>query len=113
MKTKFVLLCSIFAILFVSCSSDEQFQSYNESLLDVPQLNQLHQLNTDYNSTLLPFAKALYNAMKESQELRALIREESLEQLNKEYEVLYQFIKDEKIEGGLKVRELLDRKSVV
>ena len=98
------LLCSIFALLFASCSLDEQFQNYNDLSIDESNFNQI---NADYNSTLLPFAKALYNAMKESPKLRELIKDESLEQFNKEYEVLYQFIKDAMVENGISVRDLL------
>ena len=104
MKEIFVLLCSMFAILIASCSSDELSPNNNKSFLDATQFNQL---NTDYNTTFIPLAKALYNAMKESKELRELIKNESLDQFNKEYEVLYQFIKEERVENGLSVRELL------
>jgi hypothetical protein len=39
--------------------------------------------------------------------LREIIKTKALEQFNKEYDVLYQFIKDEPIENGLTVRQLL------
>ena len=58
-------------------------------------------------STLRAFGKALYGAMSESPMLRDIIKNEALKQFNKDYDVLYQFIKNNKIENGLTVRELL------
>ena len=104
MKIKFILLCSIFAISFASCSQDELSQN-NSGLLSAER--QFNQSTLDNNDALLPFAKALYYAMKESPKLREMIKKESLEKFNKEYETLYQFIKDEKVENGLSVRDLL------
>jgi len=100
MKAKHFLLCSLLAVCFVSCSIDELFSNNNTSFSEA-------KYYTDIDAQLLPFAKALYGAMKESPALRELIKNKSLEKFNKEYEVLYQFIKDEKVENGLTVRGLL------
>ena len=103
MKSKFILLCSIFAVWFVSCTHDELSMNNDDGLYD----NQQAGLFSNNPEPLLPFAKALYSAMKESPELRNMIKSEAQERFNKEYELLYQFIKEEKVENGLSVRELL------
>jgi len=105
MKSRFIL-CSIIAILavcFVSCTQDELPVYNHEGLFD----NQQVGLYSDNDEPLLPFAKALYSAMKESPALRKMIKSEAQEKFNKEYETLYQFIKNERVENGLSVRELL------
>jgi len=102
-KSKFILL-NILAVFLAACSQDER------SLNDLTQEESyaIAQNVSDYgDSQMLPFAKALYHAMKESPELRELIKNESLKQFDKEYEVLYQFIKDEKLGNRLSVRDLL------
>ena len=90
--------------LVVSCSQDELSMNNNELLSEIPQSLQPY---VDHDNQLLPFAKALYNAMNASPALRKIIKNESLKKFNKEYEILYQFIKDERVENGLSVRELL------
>ena len=81
----------IIAICLVSCTVDELSEFSSKD-------SQLSQSYTDETKQLLPFAKALCGAMKKSPELRELIKNKSLQQFNKEYEVLYQFIKDERVE---------------
>ena len=93
----------IIAICFFSCSEGEL--SFN-SKFSSDEL-QLSQFNTVETKQLLPFAKALHSAMKESPALRKMIKNEALKRFNKEYELLYQFIKDEEVENELSVRELL------
>ena len=100
MKAKYFLLCSILTVCFISCSKDDFYSNDNASFAEAKHY-------TDIDAQLLPFAKALYGAVKESPALRELIKNKSLEKFNKEYEVLYQFIKDEKVENGLTVRGLL------
>ena len=94
MKLK-IIVCSILAVCIVSCTMDDLFPTRNEKS---------YCENTDQ---LLPFAKALHSAMKDSPALRELIKKEALVRFNKEYEVLYQFIKEERVENGLSVRRLL------
>ena len=101
---RFLLFSGILAICFVSCTKDDFLLTNDQLLTDQTQLSRAY---TDEAKQLLPFAKALYGAMKESPALRELIKNESLAQFNREYETLYQFIKDEKVENGLSVRELL------
>ena len=94
MKTK-IFLCSILTVCIVSCTIDDLFSERKKISY------------TENTAQLLPFAKALHNAMKDSPTLRELIKKEALLQFNKEYEVLYQFIKEERVENGLSVRRLL------
>lgn len=60
----------------------------------------------DSNSNLKrEFGKALMKSMRESKSLRDLIKNESLKMFDNDYEVLYQVIKDEKIENNITVRQ--------
>ena len=97
---------TLFCFYFTSCAMDEIMdgQIFSDKHQMLPVKSSYYD-RSEYE--LLPFAKALYSAMKESPELRELIKSESLKKFDKEYEFLYQFIKDETVENGLTVRELL------
>lgn len=47
------------------------------------------------------FARAFGKAIKESPELRGIIKEEALKMMNKDYDVLYQMIKDRPLNGNI------------
>ncbi|GHB71526.1 hypothetical protein GCM10007390_26700 [Persicitalea jodogahamensis] len=55
------------------------------------------------------FGKALVKSMNESKALRDLIRAKALEMFNKDYDVLYGMIADEKLENGITVNDLMIR----
>ena len=108
MKKKIsIFFAAIIAVSFVSCNNDEIFINDNE----VPAeeiITLTRAFSADRNAAMLQhFAHALYAAMNESQMLREIIRTRALEKFNKEYDVLYQFIKNEPVENGLTVRQLL------
>ena len=108
MKKKIsIIFAAIMAVSFVACNNDEIFIPYNEVPAEyTPTVNRV--LSADRDAAMLrPFAHALYVAMSESQMLREIIRTRALEKFNKEYDVLYQFIKNEPVENGLTVRQLL------
>jgi len=100
-------------MMFAGCQKDEDGKSSGRDAFVGAGLefssegSLLLQSYSDDTKQLLPFAKSLYSAMQESPELRELIKNESLKQFNKEYEVLYQFIKDARVENELSVRGLL------
>ncbi|MDR2653346.1 MAG: hypothetical protein LBC68_13755 [Prevotellaceae bacterium] len=98
----------IFTVCFVSCNKDELIKESNEMLPEekISEVDEIYMSDPAAN-TLRSFGKALYGAMSESPMLREIIKNEALKQFNKDYDVLYQFIKNEKIENGLTVRELL------
>ena len=98
---------AIIAVCFVACNNDEIFILDNE--VPAEEIVTLERVfSADRSAAMLqPFAHALYAAMNESQMLREIIRTKALKRFNKEYDVLYQFIKNEPVENGLTVRQLL------
>jgi hypothetical protein len=55
------------------------------------------------------FGKSLVKCLSESKMLRALIKNKALEQFNEDYEVLYPMIEDEVLEGGIQVKDLIEK----
>ena len=100
---------AILAICFVSCSKDEVFTENDNGRTTVSRTELLSEVfSADREAEMLrPFARALYKAMSESPMLREIIRTRALERFNKEYDVLYQFIRGELVENDLTVRQLL------
>ena len=96
----------ILTVCFTSCNKEEFIENNELAPEEAPSLAKVYSADVDAN-TLRPFATALYDALKESPRLREIIKTESLKKFNKEYDVLYQFIKDEWVEDGLTVRQLL------
>jgi len=117
MKQFFIIfLTALFAVCVASCDKDilpDGTQSVaNDDFL--PLQEEIVTVDAIYRADpgvegLRPFAKALYIALSESPALRKLIRDRALERFNRESDVLYQFIKNEPLENGLTVRELLLR----
>ncbi|MDR0333074.1 MAG: hypothetical protein LBI15_06375 [Dysgonamonadaceae bacterium] len=104
---KYIFYAVIAAICFASCNNDDFFIENNRKETSKTELlREVYSADREVEM-LRPFARALYNAMDESQMLREIIRTRALEKFNKEYDVLYQFIKDELVENGLTVRQLL------
>ena len=104
---RILFFAAIAAICFVSCNKNEVFtENDRRTASGIELLNEVFSADREADM-LRPFARALYNAMSESPMLRELIRTRALEKFNREYDVLYQFIKDEPVENGLTVRQLL------
>ncbi|GIQ58403.1 hypothetical protein Flavo103_15390 [Flavobacterium collinsii] len=107
MKTSFRLfLLSIFYLsIFSSCEN----QNDNSSDLSDKNANELKVDKLyDANSNLKrDFGKALVKSLNESKMLRDLIKNESLKMFDNDYEVLYQTIKNERVEKNLTVRQLI------
>jgi hypothetical protein len=79
----------------------------NEALPEkISAVDEIYMSDPDAN-LLRSFGKALYESLNESPMLRKVIKIKALEQFNKDYDVLYQLIKNEKVENGLSVRKLL------
>ena len=55
------------------------------------------------------FGKSLAKSLSESRMLRDIIKNKSLEMFNDDYEVLYEMIKDEKVENSLTVEDLITK----
>jgi len=107
---KSIFFVTVLTVCFASCRMNEQdeiFSKNNEMIHEkVSLLDEIYSKEPDAGP-LRPFAKALYSAMEESPMLREIIKMKALERFNKEYDVLYQFIMNERIENGLCVRDLL------
>ena len=114
---KCIFFISVLSVCFASCNQDSmdaflsnnELEGNNEMLSEKKSLLDEVYLKEPDADFLRPFAKALYKAMEESPMLREIIKTKALDKFNKEYDVLYQFIKDEPIEDGLTVRKLLSK----
>ena len=113
---KCIFFILVLSVCLASCNQDNmndlfesnnEFKGNNEMLPEKISLLDEVYLKEPDAYFLRPFAKAFYNAMEESPVLREMIKTKALERFNKEYDVLYQFIKDEPVENGLTVRKLL------
>jgi len=103
---KILFYAVILTVCFTSCNKEEFIENNELAPEEAPTLAKVYSADVSAN-TLRPFATALYDALKESPRLREIIKTEALKQFNKEYDVLYQFIKDEWVEDGQTVRQLL------
>ena len=107
---KIMFYAVVLTACFASCNREEVFTEESDEVLVLPekklQVNEIYSADAAV-SLLRPFGKALYNAMNESPMLREMIKTKALEMFNKDYDVLYQFIKNEPVENGLTMRQLL------
>jgi hypothetical protein len=55
------------------------------------------------------FGKSLAKSLSESRMLRDIIKNKALEMFNDDYEILYEMLKDEKVENNLTVEELITK----
>ncbi len=88
----------LFVIIIQGCQKDENLGTNN-----FESTNQLEQLQTS-------FAKTFAVALNESSELRTLVKKEALKQFDKDYDVLYYQLKNQKV-GDETVSQLLSRLS--
>ena len=100
MKNK-ILLSAALLVALGSCSEN--------NLQDpAPKTNQEQVYTPDAKDLLkADFGRAFSKALVQSQSLRQLVKAEALKMFNNDYDVLYSAIKDESVENGLTVRELL------
>ena len=83
-------------ILTSSCSSDEYTtpQTQNTISAEIP----FTSINMDENGQLkMKFAESLANALIANQDLRRLVKEEALKKFDKDYDVMYQLVKNKSI----------------
>jgi hypothetical protein len=94
-----LLLTIVLLILFVSCENSEilpEKENYSAKLTE----------NAETQQKII-LAKAVMGALNESQSFRELLKKESIKMFDKDYDVLYQIIKNEKIEGDFTVRDII------
>lgn len=97
MKTiKIVISLAICSLIMLSCS-----ESIVEETTYRPDIESL-----DVNSANQEFAKILAKAIQ-SEEIREFIKIKSLEQVDKDYDVIYHLVKNDKLKSGKTFRESL------
>jgi hypothetical protein len=102
---KAALLTSVFALM-MSCSKDintdvQPLTSHNNSSARVGEEEQ-QVLREE-------FGFALAKALKESEELRILIRKRALEMIDEDTDVLFALIRDEQLAGKVTVKDLIEK----
>ncbi len=90
MKT--LSLLGLLFILLISCDKDS-------SEIHTDDLNLSKEYYTYEDRLQLKFSDIFSKAIKDSKELRNLIKNESLKQFDNDHDVLYQLVKDSKVEG--------------
>lgn len=97
------LVLFVLPICFLSCQEDFLKEQANEHVI-IP--DDLVDNNLQLKSE---FAKALAIVLDEHQEARSFIKNEALKKFDHDYDVLYDLIKDEKLNCGLTLEEMLSK----
>ncbi len=93
----------LFVAIFFSCEREDISSSL--SSIDDSELK----VEYDYKSELKrDFAKALVQALKDNIEIRKLIKGEALKMFDKDYDVLYQLVKNKKMSNNRSFRDILE-----
>jgi hypothetical protein len=102
MKNSRNLLMSCILIAFIlamQACEKEEMSAHNSTIADEVTIDNHHQMH---------FAKMLTGALNESQPLRELLKSEALKQFDKDYDVLYNLIRNKSL-GKETVHELLSK----
>lgn len=100
MKKKLIILYSFAFLSIVSQSCKKDVDREDEK-------KKLSSADLKSNSAQTKFAVILAKAVSQDQGLRSFLKQESVKQFDKDYDVLYQMIRDEKVDGIATVREKL------
>lgn len=107
-----LLISSMLSIVLFSSSCEKQeetlsiTQKYNANAASSADIDKLFDAKSNLRRE---FGKALMVSMKESVKLREVIRKEALKKINYDNDVLYALIKDEVVENGLTVENLIQK----
>ena len=104
MKTKFTSVGLLITLMSItqSCQKDESVN------LSVPNGTVVKLQNqTEINQLQIAFAKSLAKGIKADPELRKFLKAEALKMFDKDYDILYQMVKDQQIGGGETFRKRL------
>lgn len=99
-------------IIYLTVFSFVLFQSCKKNTAEDIEQNVVVNKNSDIpanNEARAKFAIILAKAIKKDQDLRAFLKEESLKQFDNDYDVLYQMVRDKRINGQETIREKLIR----
>ena len=107
---KIILYAVILTATLVACNNNNFVAEDNTITMpeEISAVEEIYLADPEAGA-LRSFGKALYTAMSESPMLREIIKVEAMKQFNKDYDVLYQLIKNKEVENGLTVRNLLLR----
>ena len=110
---KKISFLAVVALLLFSCSddfvTDNEISGSNQQYdVNGQNLTQSSRIKTedDYYWLKKKFAMALHKAMVQNVNLRRFLKEEAIKQFDGDYDILYNYIRDEKI-GDKKFREIL------
>lgn len=99
----FFIFFGLLGIIFISCSNNDITDAIDNDVA----LEGINLRNTTNNEKYLStFAKVFSKTIHDSKAVREFIRDESLKQFDKNYDVLYYLVKDEYI-GEKKFRDIL------
>ena len=96
-----MIAVAIFAVTLSSCQKEDSFEPDVEVTSEA--------LVSDLNMLRVEFAKALSVAINENAPLRNLIKSEALRKFDKDYDVLYQMVKDKPLSNEHTVRDVISR----
>ena len=110
---KKISFLAVVALLLFSCSddfvTDNEISGTNQQYdVNGQNLTQSSRIKTedDYYWLKKKFAMALHKAMVQNVNLRRFLKEEAIKQFDGDYDILYNYIRDEKI-GDKTFREIL------
>lgn len=90
----------LFSLIFLSCKKES-------AQVPEKEIKSLNSYATEINDAQTKFAILLAKALKSDPALRGFIKEESLKQFDNDYDILYQMVKDKKINGQESLHEKL------
>lgn len=101
MNSRSILVCAISIIAFTSCDSD-MVESLGSGDANAPIENKVSEVTAERN-----FAKILSVAAAKNASIRTFLKQEALKQFDKDYDVFYPYVKDELIDEGKTLRDIL------
>lgn len=104
MKKITIIFGIIISIQIFSCTKNDLIPSEKNKTIE--NLNKSSKINSNVNLKK-EFSKALAIALSESKQLRNIIKISALEMFNDDYEVLFEMIKNEKLEDGITIENFI------
>jgi hypothetical protein len=102
---KIIYIFIIFVFTFNSCTENVELENKNAELTTISNLKKRG--NSNLEELKLEFSKALSKSLIKSTKLKEIIKLESLKKFNRDNDVLYQMIKNDQVENGKTVENLI------
>ena len=110
-KKKLALVMMALSLSVFSCDDEKQFLETGvkpaSSAMRIDY--DIDKLYNAKSSLEREFGKSLAKSLNESRMLREVIKNKALEMFNDDYEILYEMLKDEKVENNLTVEDLITK----